>query len=422
MPCVDGLDVLARDGAADDLVDELVAAALLVGLELDHRVAVLAAATGLADEAAVALGRAADRRAVGHLRLADVGGDLELAHHAVDEHVEVQLAHAGDEGLAALLVGLDAEGRVLLGQALERDAQLVLVGLGLGLDGHLDDRLREGHRLEDHRVVGIGERVAGEGVLEADGRGDVARVDLVDLLAVVGVHLEEAADALLLALDGVEHVRAGLERAGVDPEEGQLADERVGGDLEGERRERLVVVDRAHDLVAGARVHADDRRDVERRRQVVDDRVEHGLDALVLERRAGEHRHDPGLERAQAQAVLELGLGELLALEVLVRQVVVHLGDGLDHGGAMLLGLARASSAGIVRLDDLLAEVVVVADGLHLDQVDDALEAVLAADRDLDRHDGATAAPRRSRIDSTPRQKSAPVRSSLLMKQKRGTP
>ena len=317
---VDRLDVLARDGAADDLVDELVAAALLVRLELDHRVAVLALAAGLADVAPVALGGAADRLAVGDLRLADVGRDLELAHHAVDEHVEVQLAHARDEGLARLRVGLDAEGRVLLGEALEGDRQLVLVGLRLGLDLDLDDRLGEGHRLEHDRVIGIGQRVAGEGVLEADGRGDVARVDLVDLLAVVGVHLEDAADALLLALDGVEHVRAGLERARVDPEEGELAHERVGRDLERERRERLVVIDRAHDLVAGARVEADDRRDVERRRQVVDDRVEHRLDALVLERRAGEDRDDLVLERAQAQAVLDLLDRELLALEVLVGQ------------------------------------------------------------------------------------------------------
>ena len=33
--------------------------------------------------------------------------------------------------------------------------------------------------------------------LRPDGGRDVARVDLVDLLAVVGVHLEDAADALL---------------------------------------------------------------------------------------------------------------------------------------------------------------------------------------------------------------------------------
>ena len=33
-------------------------------------------------------------------------------------------------------------------------------------------------------------------LLQADGRGDVAGVDLLDLLALVGVHLQEAADAL----------------------------------------------------------------------------------------------------------------------------------------------------------------------------------------------------------------------------------
>src|SRR3954453_9400003 len=123
------LDVFARDRAADDLVDELVAGPLLGRLELDDGVAVLTLAAGLADEAAVALGGASDRLAVGDLWLADVGGDLELADHPVDEDVEVQLAHAGDERLGGLRVGLDTEGRIFLGQALERECELVLVGL-----------------------------------------------------------------------------------------------------------------------------------------------------------------------------------------------------------------------------------------------------------------------------------------------------
>ena len=72
--------------------------------------------------------------------------------------------------------------------------------------------------------------------------GDVARVDLLDLLAVVGVHHQDAADALGAAGGDVEHARAGLERARVDAEVGELADVGVGHDLEGERRERLGVV------------------------------------------------------------------------------------------------------------------------------------------------------------------------------------
>jgi hypothetical protein len=47
----------------------------------------------------------ADGLAVGHLRLADVGFDAELALHAVDDDFQVQLAHARDDGLATFFVG-----------------------------------------------------------------------------------------------------------------------------------------------------------------------------------------------------------------------------------------------------------------------------------------------------------------------------
>ncbi len=96
--------------------------------------------------------------------------------------------------------------------------------------------------------VGGGERVAGDDLLDAHRRGDVAGVDLLDLLALVGVHHQDAPDALGAAAADVEHARAGLEFAGVDAEVGELADVGVGGDLEGERRERLGVVGVAHDL------------------------------------------------------------------------------------------------------------------------------------------------------------------------------
>ena len=94
------------------------------------------------------------------------------------------------------------------------------------------------------------QRVAGGRVLQADGGDDVAGVDRVDVLAVVRVHLQQAADALLVALRGVEHVGAGGQRAGVDAEVGQLADVRVGHDLERESGERRLRVGRALDLLA----------------------------------------------------------------------------------------------------------------------------------------------------------------------------
>ena len=87
----------------------------------------------------------------------------------------------------------------------------------------------------------VGQGVAGAGVLEADGGDDVAGEDGVPVLAVVGVHLEDAAEPLLLAGAHVEDLAALASGAAVDPEVGELA-VGVGHDLEGQGGEGLVVV------------------------------------------------------------------------------------------------------------------------------------------------------------------------------------
>lgn len=47
------------------------------------------------------------------------------------------------------------------------------------------------------------QRIASGDVFQADAGGDVAGVQLVDVLTIVGVHLHYAADALLLPLIGL---------------------------------------------------------------------------------------------------------------------------------------------------------------------------------------------------------------------------
>ncbi len=117
-------------------------------------------------ELAFGLDRLADGPAVGHLRLADVGLDIELALHAVDEDIEVQLTHAGDDRLAGFLVGAHAERRVLLSETTQGNAHLFLVGLGLRLDRHRDDGLREDHPLQGNDVILRAQRVAGGHILK----------------------------------------------------------------------------------------------------------------------------------------------------------------------------------------------------------------------------------------------------------------
>ncbi len=97
----------------------------------------------------VDLDRACETLAIGDLRRADIGVDLVGALQNVDLDVEMQLAHALEDGLAALLVGRHAEGRIFGGELLSAIAELLLVGLRLRLDRDLDDGLGELHALEE---------------------------------------------------------------------------------------------------------------------------------------------------------------------------------------------------------------------------------------------------------------------------------
>ena len=119
-----------------DRLHELVALAVL-RLELEPHVAVLAAAARLLDELALGLHRLFEGLAVGDLRLADRRLDPEFALHAVNDDLEMQLAHAGDDRLAGFLVGAYTERRVFLRQPVERHPHLLLVDLSLRLGLHV---------------------------------------------------------------------------------------------------------------------------------------------------------------------------------------------------------------------------------------------------------------------------------------------
>jgi hypothetical protein len=238
--------------------------------------------------------------------------------------------------------------------------------------------------LELDLLAGRGQRVAGPDVLEPDAGGDVAREDGVDVLAVVGVHLEDAAHPVLAARGRVHDLRALLERARVHPEVGQLAHVRVGHDLEGERGERLVVGRLALELLVALHADAGHRRQVEGARQVLDDGVEQRLDALVLERRAVEDRHDLVRHRAGAHGAPHVVDGDLLVADVLLEDRLVERRQHVEEGLAVLLGLVLQLVGDLADLP-LGAELLVEPDQrLHGDEVDDALVVALGADRQLE--------------------------------------
>src|SRR5712692_3022652 len=258
------LDEFLGHGPADYFVDELVPLARWLRFQPDLDVSILPSASGLADVLAFRLGCFANGFAVSHLRLAYVGFDRELAHHAVDEDFQVQFTHAADDGLSAVGIGVDFEGGVFLGQLGERESHFFLVTLGLGLDGNRNHRRGEFNRLQQNWVLLVADCVARRDTAQADAGADVARVNLADFLALVGMHLQQTANALAALSPEVVYRVPSLELAGVDANKGELADERVGHDLEREGGEGLVVVRFAPDSLVGIRVRSLHRRDIQR--------------------------------------------------------------------------------------------------------------------------------------------------------------
>ncbi len=156
-------------------------------------------------------------------------------------------------------------------------------------------------------------------------------------------------------------------------------------DLEGEGRERLFLARLAReDGFLVVQLVADDLTDVQRSGQVVDDGVEHGLNALVLERGATEHGVQLGVDGQLADGALDLGDRELLTAEVLLHELFVGLGDGLEQLLAVLGGLVGELGGDLLdrgrRADRGDAA---PGERLHLDEVDDTFEVVLGTDRNL---------------------------------------
>ena len=123
---------------------------------------------------------------------------------------------------------------------------------------------------------------------------------------------------------------------------------------------------------------------VERARQIIDDPVEQGLDALVLERGAAQHRHEREVQRALADQRLQRRDVGLLAAEIGLHDVVVLLDGHLDqlHAGC---GGGVGQVGRDVLIFELGAEALLEPDDRPvLDQVDEALEAALDADRQIE--------------------------------------
>ena len=167
----------------------------------------------------------------------------------------------------------------------------------------------------------------------------------------------------------VDERRVGLHLARVDAEDGDAAGERVGDGLEDERGDLGVGLDR--------------RALLGRARDTLDDEVEQGVRAQVLRGDAAGDRVDLVARDGVLQRGGDVRRGNLLAAEVALHQGLVRLDDGVEQLRPVLLddlGHLAGDRDGI-----FLARARRIHVRAVVQQVDDAGQLVLAADRQLDR-------------------------------------
>ena len=290
---VHGGNQRARDAATHDLVNKLIAVARAVGpnerLHAQPAVAILTGAAGLLLVATLGARRAADGLAIRNADRHAPGGDLGAVLQTVEQHRNLCLTNGGDNGLASLLIAVDAHGRVCLAGLLDKRVELLFVAAILGLNG--DAVLRVGElKRRSLDLTGNGERIARLGS-QLGRHDDVAGIGMANLGHIAAAHHIQVSQTIALAGTRVDQLKTRLKRARQHLDKADAALLRIGQRLK-HKRHRTVIVTRNL-----KRITVDERHlaVVRRRREVRGDVVHQRVDALLLNAIARKDRHKDAL-------------------------------------------------------------------------------------------------------------------------------
>ncbi len=126
-------------------------------------------------------------------------------------------------------------------------------------------------------------------------------------------------------------------------------------------------------------------RNVDRRRHIVNDSVQQLLYALVSVGSTTANRNHCISNGGLSYYLLHLVDSDLFVCEELLSEIIINFCKVFDQISSVLFCLVHHISGDILA-SDVLAQIIVVDIRLHFEQVDDALEIVLSADRQLYRN------------------------------------
>ena len=319
----------------------------------------------------------ADLLAVGHPGSIQLGLNAEAALQLAHQHVNLDVARAGDNDLMGLGVVDHVEGGVLLVEADKAGAHLLILTPGLGGDGAGIAGLRKRHGGQLYHALGVAQGLAGLQAVHLGDGADVAAGDLFDFLVLLALDGIQAAQLLGLAGVGVikGHVAGNL--TGDDLHQGILA-VLVGDGLEDDGGSGAVGVALDLDGVLAGLVRSFLGGHLQGGGNQVNDGGQKHLGAQARQGGAADHGGQGALSDADLQAFHDLVLGEGLALEEFLHLLIAGLGHGLHQLAIQLVqnGLLAVGDGNFHPLGALLVLGHLV--GLAVDDVDDADGALIA--------------------------------------------
>ena len=346
---------------------------------------VLAFTAGLTDKFAFGFNRLADSFTISNLRIANITSNFKFPEQTVNDNIQMQLAHTGNNGLCGFRIRVYLKGRIFFRQFLKGNAHLFLVGFCLGFNRNGDNRLREYHGFQDNRGFFIAKGIAGRCKLQAYSRSNVPGVRFRNFFPVVGMHQQDTSHTFPFIFGRVINIGTGSDHTGIYPEESQFANKGVGSNFECQRRERFAVGSGAGIFLPGLRIDALDTFNISRSRHIIDYCVQQGLNPFILIRRTTEYRIQFAFNSLFADSSFQFFVSDFFAFQIFHHQVVVTFGNSFHQNAAIFFSLLFHFGRDFHKFF-VLAHIVAVYNGLHTDQVNHALELIFASDRNLERN------------------------------------
>ena len=298
---------------------------------------VLSFTAGLTGIFGILLNTFADHFLIGNLWCTHVCFHLELTQQTVNNDLQVQFAHTGDDGLACFFIGVFTERRVFFRQFCQSNAHFLLTGFGLRLNGNTNNRFRKFHGFQHNLCLFIAQRVAGDRVLHTYHSGNVSGIANINVFPIIGMHLQNTSETLFLLFDRVVRRFTRSDLTTVYAEKAEFSDIRIGHNLKCQRCKRTVVICRTFNFLTGIGICPLDGGNIQRRGHIINDGIQQLLYALVFIRRTASNRYKCVFNGSFSNTGFEILDGQIIVFQKLIQQCLVCFGNGFYQFLAVFL-------------------------------------------------------------------------------------